>query len=135
MVRALLLAREDLTDLPQQDQTRWTMEARPQLREMREKVGLRESFFGARSRSAERRPKSVHTEFMETDWEMEESEADSDVDSEIEDEVACGLEDGESSPRISVGSVSSFLLRGCGETCLPLFVVGATQLHDSFLLR
>jgi hypothetical protein len=119
MVCALSLAREDLTDRAHQDQTRWTTEGRPQLREMREKVGLRESFFGARSRSAERRPKSVHTEFMETDWEMEESEADSDVDSEIEDEVACGLEDGETSPRISVGSVSLVAFRSWVDMLTP----------------
>jgi hypothetical protein len=58
-----------------------------------------ETFFSMAS--ARTRPtsgyQSVHTEFMETDWEME------DDYSEIED--LDGLEDGESSPRISVGSV------------------------------
>lgn len=80
---------------------------------MREKPGARTSLFS--THSVDQRPVSVHTEFMGTDWEMEESEAEieieSDIDSEdssdIEDDVECGLEDGESSPRISVGSVSS----------------------------
>lgn len=75
---------------------------------MREKPGTRVSLFS--NRSVEHRPKSVHTEFMGTDWEMEESEIEaesiieSDGDSDIEDDVECGLEDGENSPRISVGS-------------------------------
>ncbi|KAK0731501.1 hypothetical protein B0H67DRAFT_549256 [Lasiosphaeris hirsuta] len=69
-------------------------------REMTEKTSLRDAFFANATANAKTRPTSVHTEFMETDWEMEtESE---EVYSEIED--LDGLEDGENSPRISVGS-------------------------------
>jgi hypothetical protein len=91
-----------------QEQARWgTPRPLPQ-REMREKPGARASLFS--NRTVELRPKSVHTEFMGTDWEMEESEIEiesvieSDAYSDIEDDVECGLEDGENSPRISVGS-------------------------------
>ncbi|KAK0656675.1 hypothetical protein B0T16DRAFT_42789 [Cercophora newfieldiana] len=88
------------------DQTRWATPRPLPQREMREKPGNRTSLFS--NRSVGPRPKSVHTEFMGTDWEMEEdsevSEIDSDGHSDIEDDVECGLEDGESSPRISVGS-------------------------------
>ncbi len=85
-----------------QDHVRWAT-PRPH-EEMREKPRLRSSLFS--TRGVGKRPKSVHTEFMETDWEMEESDPESEV-SEIEDDVECGLEleDGENSPRISVGSV------------------------------
>jgi hypothetical protein len=96
-----------------QDQVRWATPRPPPQKEMREKPGTRASLFS--NQSVEHRPKSVHTEFMGTDWEMEDSDEESDVDSvieseiysEIEDDVECGLEDGENSPRISVGSVSS----------------------------
>ncbi|KAK1755341.1 hypothetical protein QBC47DRAFT_402681 [Echria macrotheca] len=85
------------------DQLRW---ATPQPgREMREKLGpWRRSLFS--SRSVEKRPGSVYTEFMESDWEIEESDPESDIEigSEIEDDVDCGVDDGENSPRISVGS-------------------------------
>lgn len=67
---------------------------------MREKPGLRTSFFS--THTVDRRPQSVYTEF---DWEVDEQEG-SDIESEIEDDVDCGVEDGENSPRISVGSVS-----------------------------
>ena len=67
---------------------------------MREKGRLRETFF--RVAGAETRPKSVHTEFMETDWEIE---SESEIYSEVED-LEDAVEDGQSSPRVSVGSVS-----------------------------
>jgi len=45
---------------------------------------------------------------MESDWELEESDPESEIEigSDIEDDGDCGVEDGENSPRISVGSVS-----------------------------
>ncbi|KAK5658811.1 hypothetical protein OQA88_1623 [Cercophora sp. LCS_1] len=78
------------------DHVRWAT-PRPH-GEMREKPGLRTSFFS--THTAEPRPQSVYTEF---DWEMDDQEG-SDIESEIEDDVDCGVEDGENSPRISVGS-------------------------------
>lgn len=57
-------------------------------REMREKVPMRDTFFGLKSEP--QRPSSVATEFMDMEW---------------DDEVLSELED--NSPRISVNSVSS----------------------------
>jgi len=91
------------------DQTRWATPRPLPQKEMREKPGNRASLFSARS-IVEQRPQSVYTEFMGSDWEAEESdgeagsEIDSEGNSEIEDDVECGMEDGETSPRISVGS-------------------------------
>jgi hypothetical protein len=77
---------------------------RPQQQEMLEKP--RESFFGmkpssgAARNSQAQRPTSVHTEFMETDWEMEDEE----VVSEFEEDYSGG-HSGENSPRVSLNSV------------------------------
>ncbi|KAK3383359.1 hypothetical protein B0T24DRAFT_45787 [Lasiosphaeria ovina] len=64
--------------------------------EMCEKSRARETYFSART---SKRPNSVHTEFMESDWEQEDEE---EVYSEIED--LDPVDDGEISPRISIGS-------------------------------
>lgn len=60
-------------------------------REMMEKSRFRETFFSLKN-VAQQRPDSVHTEFMETDWE--------------EDDILSELEDIEASPRPSLDSVS-----------------------------
>lgn len=70
--------------------SRPTMAERPP-REMIEKSRFRETFFSFKS-VASQRPDSVHTEFMETDWE--------------EDDILSDMEDGETSPRLSFDSVS-----------------------------
>jgi hypothetical protein len=57
--------------------------------EMRQKQSLRDTFFGIKN-EPQRRPGSVATEFMDTDWD------DEDLVSEIED----------NSPRLSINSVS-----------------------------
>lgn len=123
-----------------QDQTRWATPRPLPQREMREKPGNRRSLFS--NHSVENRPKSVHTEFMGTDWELEESESedgseiDSEGHSEIEDDVECGLEDGESSPRISVGSVSSptsWELSSISDT--NDVAVWTTKFHDALIIR
>ncbi|KKY39929.1 putative sam and ph domain-containing protein [Diaporthe ampelina] len=67
---------------------RHTMAERPH-REMMEKSHLRETFFSVKN-VAPPRPDSVHTEFMETDWE--------------EDDILSELDDGDSSPRLSLDS-------------------------------
>lgn len=65
--------------------------------EMRQKTGSRvESFFS--TNNVKDRPNSVYTEFMESDWEMEED----DIYSDMEDLA----HDDEISPRNSIGSVS-----------------------------
>lgn len=72
--------------------SRQTVAERPP-REMMEKSRFRETFFSLKS-VASQRPDSVHTEFMETDWE--------------EDDILSELDDGEASPRLSLDSVSAF---------------------------
>lgn len=69
--------------------SRRAMAERPQ-REMAEKLLFRETFFSLKN-VASQRPDSVHTEFMETDWD--------------EDDILSEFEDGESSPRLSLDSV------------------------------
>lgn len=66
------------------------MAERPQ-HEMVQKSHLRETFFSVKNLSHQR-PDSVHTEFMETDWE--------------EDDILSEFEDDEASPRPSLESVS-----------------------------
>lgn len=61
-------------------------------REMMEKSHFRETFFSVKNVPPPR-PDSVHTEFMETDWE--------------EDDILSELDDGDSSPRLSLDSVST----------------------------
>lgn len=63
-------------------------------REMMEKSHFRETFFSVKNVPPPR-PDSVHTEFMETDWE--------------EDDILSELDDGDSSPRLSLDSVSTSL--------------------------
>jgi hypothetical protein len=62
-------------------------------REMMEKSHIREAFFSVKNVPPPR-PDSVHTEFMETDWE--------------EDDILSELDEGDSSPRLSLDSVSIF---------------------------
>lgn len=71
---------------------------------MREKARGRDVFFSA-SRVKDR-PYSVYTEFMESDTEIE-HEDDPEDDSEVYSEFGDleGIEDGECSPRVSIGSV------------------------------
>lgn len=76
--------------------------------EMMEKSRGRDVFFSAAN--VKDRPNSVYTEFMESDFEMEhddEHSHDHDDDDEVYSEFGDleGIEDGESSPRISIGSV------------------------------
>jgi len=54
------------------------------------------------------RPYSVYTEFMESDTEIEHAD-DQEDDSEVYSEFGDleGIEDGECSPRVSIGSVSA----------------------------
>jgi len=54
------------------------------------------------------RPYSVYTEFMESDTEIEQGD-DHEDDSEVYSEFGDleGIEDGECSPRVSIGSVGS----------------------------
>ncbi|KAF3764792.1 hypothetical protein M406DRAFT_91190 [Cryphonectria parasitica EP155] len=68
--------------------SRHAMAGRPH-REMEEKSRFRETFFSLKS-VAQQRPESIHTEFMETDWD--------------EDDILSELEDGGSSPRHSIDS-------------------------------
>ncbi|KAK3300921.1 uncharacterized protein B0H64DRAFT_315695 [Chaetomium fimeti] len=72
-------------------------------REMREKARGRDVFFS--TARVEDRPYSVYTEFMESDTEIEQ-EDDQEDDSEVYSEFGDleGIEDGECSPRISIGS-------------------------------
>ncbi|KAK3329664.1 hypothetical protein B0H66DRAFT_34043 [Apodospora peruviana] len=88
---------------------RFTMDERPRQMEMREK-GRRETFQAfTMAASAKNRPNSVHTEFMESDWEMDDEDKSDDMHeddqiySEFED-LDEPVEDGQSSPRVSVGS-------------------------------
>lgn len=71
--------------------SRHNMAERPH-HEMVQKSTFRDNFFSMKS-MAQTRPDSVHTEFMETDWEED------DILSELE-------EDNGSSPRLSLDSVS-----------------------------
>lgn len=73
---------------------RHTMAERPH-HEMVQKPTFRDNFFSLKT-TAQTRPDSVHTEFMETDWEED------DILSELE-------EDNGSSPRLSLDSVSDRL--------------------------
>jgi hypothetical protein len=88
-----------------QAQVHFAARERPQ-REMQEKTRPREVFFSAAR--VKDRPYSVYTEFMESDTEIEhgDDQEDSEVYSEFGDLE--GLEDGECSPRISIGSVGGF---------------------------
>ncbi|GAB1310904.1 Hyphal anastamosis 9 [Madurella fahalii] len=76
--------------------------------EMLEKSRGREVFFSAAN--VKNRPNSVYTEFMESDFEMEHDDDHildlDDDDGEVYSEFGDleGIEDGESSPRISIGS-------------------------------
>ena len=85
---------------PQEFASRHVMAERPH-REMMEKSHIRETFFSVKNVPPPR-PDSVHTEFMETDWE--------------EDDILSELDDGDSSPRLSLDSVSTLLrpARQCG---------------------
>lgn len=74
----------------QETMSRRAMAERPH-REMMEKSRFRETFFSLKN-VAPQRPDSVHTEFMETDWD--------------EDDILSELEDDETSPRPSLDSVS-----------------------------
>ncbi|KAK4188379.1 hypothetical protein QBC35DRAFT_207030 [Podospora australis] len=75
--------------------------------EMRQKARASQTFFSAGN--ARNRPNSVYTEFMESDFEMDHDEHD---DDEEEDEVYSefgdleGIEDGDCSPRVSIGGSS-----------------------------
>ncbi|KAK3695383.1 hypothetical protein B0T22DRAFT_104130 [Podospora appendiculata] len=79
------------------DHIQFATRGRPH-QEMSEKGRARDTFFSMAS--ADNRH-SIHTEFMETDWEMEE---DSDGHSDMEDLDGIEDEDGKNSPRISLGS-------------------------------
>jgi len=68
---------------------------------MLEKSRMRETFFSMAN--IQDRPNSVHTEFMETDWEMEDDDFYNQTP-EVSTRVSEGS--GQSSPRISIGSVS-----------------------------
>jgi hypothetical protein len=72
-------------------------------REMREKARGRDVFFSASG--VKERPYSVYTEFMESDTEIEQGD-DAEDDSEVYSEFGDleGIEDGECSPRASIGS-------------------------------
>ncbi|KAK3310589.1 uncharacterized protein B0T15DRAFT_489262 [Chaetomium strumarium] len=82
-------------------QVQFVARERPR-QEMQEKTRPREVFFSAAR--VKDRPYSVYTEFMESDTEIEhgDDQEDSDVYSEFGDLE--GIEDGECSPRISIGS-------------------------------
>lgn len=90
--------------------SRHAMAERPN-REMMEKSHFHETFFSVKN-VAPPRPDSVHTEFMETDWE--------------EDDILSELDDGDSSPRLSLDSVSTSL-----RLCQPLL---ARQLFTESIL-
>lgn len=72
---------------------------------MMEKSHFRETFFSVKNVPPPR-PDSVHTEFMETDWE--------------EDDILSELDDGDSSPRLSLDSVSTLLPASQPSTALTL---------------
>jgi hypothetical protein len=90
--------------MPQETVRFAAMERQPQ--EMREKARGRDVFFS--TARVEERPYSVYTEFMESDTEIEQGD-DQEDDSEVYSEFGDleGIEEGECSPRISIGSVSS----------------------------
>lgn len=76
----------------QETVSRYNMaERQPERHEMMEKSRFRETFFSLKN-VAQTRPDSVHTEFMETDWD--------------EDDILSEFEDGDMSPRPSLDSVS-----------------------------
>lgn len=80
-----------------QDNLHYHLREHDRHNEMRQKTGSRvESFFS--TNNVKDRPNSVYTEFMESDWEMEED----DIYSDMEDLA----HDDEVSPRNSIGSVS-----------------------------
>ena len=60
--------------------------------EMKQKSSMRDTFFALRH--SQQRPVSVATEFIE-DWEVE------------DDDIISDIDDGESSPRVSLNSVSN----------------------------
>lgn len=82
-----------LTAVQQETMSRHAMAERPH-REMMEKSHFRETFFSIKN-IAQQRPDSVHTEFMETDWD--------------EDDILSELEEDEGSPRLSLDSVSHLM--------------------------
>ena len=98
--------------------------------EMRQKNGSRvESFFS--TNNVKDRPNSVYTEFMESDWEMEED----DIYSDMEDLA----QDDEVSPRNSIGSVRhSHLLFPSPQyrllTKTKVNVRGSAKLHNNVFL-
>jgi hypothetical protein len=89
------------------DHIQFVTRERPQ-QEMLEKPRARELFFSAAN--MKNRTNSVYTEFMESDFELEHND-DSihDDDGEVYSEFGDleGIEDGESSPRVSIGSVGA----------------------------
>lgn len=86
-----------------QEHVQFAAVERPQ--EMLEKSRGRDAFFSVSTRK--HRPNSVYTEFMESDTEIEhgDDQDDSEVYSEFGDLE--GIDDGDCSPRISIGSVSA----------------------------
>lgn len=74
---------------------------------MREKARGRDIFFAVPN--VKNRPNSIYTEFMESDTEIEHDDPHDD-DDEVYSEFGDleGIEDGECSPRVSIGSVSVF---------------------------
>ncbi len=93
-----------------QEQVQFATRERPP-KEMRQKARGRDAFFSA-SRLKDR-PYSVYTEFMESDTEIEHGD-DHDDDSEVYSEFGDleGIDDGECSPRVSVGSVGDPWISG-----------------------
>lgn len=95
---------------PTQEHIRFATREQPR-QEMLEKSRGREIFFSAAN--VKDRPTSVYTEFMVSDFEMEhDDDHDHDHDHGDDDEEVYsefgdleGIEDGESSPRVSIGSV------------------------------
>ena len=95
---------------------------------MEERSSLRDTFF-SRKRETQRRPVSVATEFMDTDWDDEE-----DISTDFE-------EPGDNSPRASIHSVSSSLilsresLWGVGRGADLGFAVRRAQYNDAVFIR
>ena len=94
-----------------QEQVQFAARERPP-KEMRQKARGRDAFFSA-SRLKDR-PYSVYTEFMESDTEIEHGDDHDDDDSEVYSEFGDleGIDDGECSPRVSVGSVGDPWISG-----------------------
>lgn len=97
-----------------QEQIQYAPRERPPMMEMRQKAGSRESMFSSRS-NVRNRPTSVYTEFMESDFEDDHDDEHDDEHDDDDDEVYSefgdleGIEEGECSPRASIGgSVGDF---------------------------